>query len=84
MKRAFFRAALIVGALGLASTGCQQTEPKEATQKAKVTDPMSWSDKDVMKGDSDSAASVLPKSSGLAGTWSGEAQAVERDLGVGK
>ena len=84
MKRPIFRVGLIVGALSVASTGCHQAEHKEAVQQTKSVDPMSWSDKDVAKGDSDSAAAVLPKSSGRSGTWSSEAQSVERDLGIGR
>jgi hypothetical protein len=84
MKRSISCAGLIVGALSLASTGCQQTDPKEAVQQTKMADPTSWSDKDVAKGDSDSATAVLPKSSGRTGSWSSEAQAVERSLGFGR
>ena len=84
MKRPIFRVGLVFGALGMASTGCHQADHKEAAQQAKPIDPMSWSDKDVAKGDSDSAGTVLPKSSGRTGTWSSEAQSIEHDLGVGR
>jgi hypothetical protein len=84
MKRPIFRVVLFFGVLSMASTGCHQADHKEAAQQTKPIDPMSWSDKDVAKGDSDSAGAVLPKSSGRTGTWSSDAQSVERDLGVGR
>jgi hypothetical protein len=84
MKRPILLAGMLVGTLGLA--GCQQSGPKEVARQSKPSDPTAWSDKDLPKGDSsDSGTSNgLSKSSRLSGTWSSEAQDVERSLGVGK
>jgi hypothetical protein len=84
MKRPILLAGMLVGTLGLA--GCQQSGQKEVASKTKPDDPTAWSDKDISKLDStDSGTSNgLSKSSRLSGTWSSEAQDVERSLGVGK
>jgi hypothetical protein len=88
MKRSILRAGLFIGASGLASFGCQQTDKSGAVSQAKPIphDPTSWSDKDVTnKGDSDSGTTNgLSKSSSLPGTLSPEAQDIERSLGVGR
>jgi hypothetical protein len=86
MKRSFLRAWWIVGALGLGMAGCQETQKKAAVDKSKPDDPTSWSARELSRGDaSDSGtANGLSRSSRTAGTWSDEAQSVERSLGVGR
>jgi hypothetical protein len=87
MKRPILRACLIVGAMMVASVGCQQTDKTAAVSKPKSSsnDPTAWSDKDVTRGDSDSGTTNgLSKSSSLPGTLSPEARDVERSLGVGR
>lgn len=86
MKYSILRAGLMVGALGIFLTGCEHAGPTAAVRKSKPDDPTAWSDRDLARDDSDASAksSSLPKSSRLPGTWSSEAQAVERSLGVGQ
>jgi hypothetical protein len=86
MKRPILRAGLIVGALGVFMPGCQQAAHNEAASKAKPDDPTAWSDKDLVKADANGPgpSSSLPKSSRGTGTWSSEAQSVERSLGIGQ
>ena len=85
MKRPILRAGLIVGVLGLA--GCHQA-PKavSASKMSKPDDPTAWSNKDIVRGDSDptTSRSGLPSSSGLAGSLSPEARDIEKSLGYGR
>jgi hypothetical protein len=85
MKRPILQAGLIVGALALGQTGCQQAGKTDSASKSKPDDPTAWSDRDLTRDDSDSSKtkSGLPKSSGLKGTLSSEAQDIEKSLGVG-
>ena len=86
MKRPILRAGLIVGALGMGLTGCQQAGHTSAVSQGKPGDPTAWTDKDVSGGDAESGTtkSGLPKSSRLSGSWSSEARDIENSLGVGK
>jgi hypothetical protein len=85
MKRPIYCAGLILGVLGLASTGCQHPGPTGTVSKPTSGDPTAWSDKELTKGSSDSDSSPgMPKSSALQGTWSPEARDIERSLGVTK
>ena len=84
MKRPILGAGLIVGILGFGQVGCHQAEKAKTTDyiPKKADDPTAWTDKDVAQGSSDSADKSLPKSSRLKGTWSNDAQDIERSLGV--
>jgi len=98
MKRPILHAGLIFGALAFGQTGCHQAEKaKTDYSPKKPDDPTAWSDKDVTKDSSDpgsskskSSSSSSSSSSGLApsssptGTWSSDAQDIERSLGVGR
>ena len=88
MKRPILHAGLIVGALAFGQAGCHQADKAKTTDyhPKNPDDPTAWTDKDVAKGSSDSAAgsSSLPQSSGIKGTWSSEGQEIEKSLGIGK
>jgi hypothetical protein len=78
--------ALIWGAIGLLSAGCETHKPWIRRQEDEATTSKKDFDVDTTKipsVDSDSKDSrPFFKSNRLQGGWSSEARAVERDLGV--
>lgn len=86
MKRPILHAGLIVAALAFAQAGCHHTDKVKTTDYTpkKADDPTAWTDKDVSKDSSGSsqASSSLPPSSSSKGTWSSDAQEIEKSLGV--
>jgi hypothetical protein len=89
MKRPILHAGLIFGALACGQAGCHQAEKaKTDYTPKKPDDPTAWTDKDVTKSSTESSASAsssgLAPSTRLKGTWSSDAQDIERSLGVDK
>ncbi len=85
MKPSLVSAALALGGVCIALTGCQP-EHQATVRKAKPDDPTAWSGPTITRDSDDSGASggFFKQGSRLSGAMSSEGADVEKSLGFGR